>query len=404
MKTNALRIALSTILLSLLVPATALAADQIVKLPDGWRADSDLFAASTQNAAVPLRSTDAAAGARVLQVREAQQVVTDIPGAVAALAYSADGKNLLVRYLAVEHGEKDNPSVQAVKVSRARPAGESSRTPADDRTEEGATVRVTKVALIGPTGEIAWTKTDGRTFEFSTTGEAIAASREENGTGLRSDVEIFDLAGKHLRTLPVSKFAADHALVLMDGKRALLAIERALACEDFAAGGGTVWRYDLGRGEPDIVSLGSLAPDKIVLQLGQGRFKLFQPTGTLAYDYDPVTVALTYPDLTEAEYAKASPELGPNPCTLTIFGGTPQAKQLQLASSKLLKKFVSLDAPGYTRTGPVVAGKMLFVGADSILIRSLQDEFKPVEASPTPIEPAPIPVETTLKPLDIGRN
>jgi len=47
---------------------------------------------------------------------------------------------------------------------------------------------------------------------------------------------------------------------------------------------------------------------------------------------------------------------------------------------------------------------MLFVGADSILIRSLQDEFKPVEASPTPIEPAPIPVETTLKPLDIGRN
>src|ERR1043165_8720405 len=101
MTTNSFRIAPATFLLLLvIVPAAALAADQIVQLPDGWHADQQLFAASASTAAVPLRSADPAAGTRVLQIREEKQIATDIPGALTAIEYAMDGKSLLVRYLA----------------------------------------------------------------------------------------------------------------------------------------------------------------------------------------------------------------------------------------------------------------------------------------------------------------
>lgn len=354
MRNHMLALALSIALASLLFAPASNAADQIVPLPEGWHADSDLFAASVENLAVPIQSSDAAAGWRVLQVRGSDILPTDLAGRISSLSYSFDGQRLLAQHAGLTQEER--PSL------------------------------ITQVSMIGQDGATLWTKTDDRTFEFSTTGEVVYAWSEEKGTGLRSDVEIFDLNGKHVRTLPISKYAADSALPIFDGKRALVVIERALVCIDFAQDGAVVWRYDLGRSEPDIVRLFALAPDKILLQLAEGHFKLFQPSGTLAYEYDPETVALTYPDASEAQYKQLAPEAGPNGCSISIFDGTPHARQIQLATSKLFKKYVSLDAPGYRRVNRVVAGKLLFVSPTALLIRSLKDDFK--EAAPD-ADPAP---------------
>jgi len=328
------KVFLTTVSLIWLASASfSVAADLVVQVPSGWSPDPFVYATNGENVAVALESTDGLEH-RVMQVRGTTVNYTDVAGPIKSLEYAADSKYLLVHHMAQDSY---------------------------------------KASLLNEYGDTQWTKVASpAAFEFTSTGEAVASWISGDVHGSSQWLRVYDLNGDLIgrfdatgRILAAASFG--------NGKDVVVVLGRTIMAFDLAAPSIAKWQIDLADDFPGVEELRILGEDRFALQLALGYHRVYDTSGTLLFEWDPIVLAQGDPSRTEEDYRQYKPfRWSEN--EIFMYDRTADGMILNVLTSTITPQSIDTSVPpGYSRNEFGFSGKKLvFMAPTTIRIRTLQ--------------------------------
>lgn len=334
-----MRVLVIAALALLALPAAVPAADVVINLPTGWRAEPQPVQYRAGTLAVLVGPVAGGPATHVMAWRAGLMTLAPMPSRPAGLEVSADGQLILVGSL-----------------STTGPGLESS---------SGVNT------IINTAGTVVATSTDPYGRAFGLTSTRLLAWNMDAAPG-KFELSVYNLTGTRLGRVKPSLRVIDAVMVAEPAIVAYATGGDVTGIDPTHVPSAELWQAHLVGNEYAIVGLRQLSPGRMLVEQSWGWWKALSTDGQWLYTYDPVALDAADPAHGWEYYAGFVAYATPNPNWLILVDESPDALLLNIVTGQILPFPINTSVPpGFTRAAQVKDYSFVFVGANSVRIRPL---------------------------------